>query len=124
MIMRGENPCGRLYLLKIKSPTAIFLKKGDKMTCLTFVLKKLNKEERIFLFKNLLNNKKVNKQDLKENDEVVFAEKNHVGLAKLISLYEIKTKEFSDGKEFSRLLNLYNDEITVRLRKGKKEENA
>lgn len=94
------------------------------MTCLTFVLKKLNKEERIFLFKNLLNNKKVNKQDLKENDEIVFAEKKHVGLAKLISLYEIKTKEFSDGKEFSRLLNLYNDEIIVRLRKGKKEENA
>lgn len=94
------------------------------MTCLTFVLKKLNKEERIFLFKNLLNNKKVNKQDLRENDEIVFAEKNHVGLAKLISLYEIKTKEFSDGKEFSRLLNLYNDGITVRLRKGKKEENA
>lgn len=94
------------------------------MTCLTYVLKSLDKEERIQLFKNLLSNEKVNKQSLKINDEIVFAEKNHVGLAKLISLYEIKTKEFSDGKEFSRLLNLYNDEIIVRLRREKKEENA
>lgn len=94
------------------------------MTCLTYVIKSLDKEERTQLFKNLLSNEKINKQSLKITDEIVFAEKNHVGLAKLISLYEIKTKEFSDGKEFSRLLNLYNDEIIVRLRKGKKEKNA
>ena len=94
------------------------------MTCLTYVLKFLDKEERIQLFKNLLNNEKINKQTLVINEEIVFAEKSHVGLAKVNSENELETKEFSDGKEFSRLLNLYNDEIIVRLRKGKKEENA
>lgn len=91
------------------------------MNCLSFTLKHLSKKERIELFKNLLNNNRINKQDLYIDDEIVFAEKTHVGLAKLISPYELRTTEFSDGKEFSRLLNLYNDTIVIRLRREKKE---
>ena len=94
------------------------------MTCLSFTLKHLLKKERIELFKNLLNNIKINKQDLHIDDEIVFAEKNHIGLAKVILPYELKTTEFSDGEEFSRLLNLYNDNIVIRLRREKKEKNA
>lgn len=93
------------------------------MNCLSFTLKHLLKKERIELFKNLLNNIKINKQDLFIDDEIVFAEKTHIGLAKVISPYELRTKEFSDGKEFSRLLNLYSDTIVIRLRR-KREENA
>lgn len=94
------------------------------MTCLSYVLKFLDKDERIQLFKNLLNNEKINKQILQADDEIVFAEKNHVGLAKVISENEINTMEFSDGKKFSRLLDLYNDTIIIRLRREKKEKNA
>ena len=94
------------------------------MTCLSFTLKHLLKKERIELFRSLLNNTRINKQNLHINDEIVFAEKNHIGLAKVVSLYEIKTMEFSDGEEFSRLLNLYNDNIVIRLRREKKEKNA
>ena len=105
---------------QIKSPSAFL--KGGKMNCLSFTLKHLSKKERIELFKNLLNNNRINKQDLHIDDEIVFAEKNHIGLAKVISHYDLRTTEFSDGKEFSRLLNLYNDTIVIRLRKEK--ENA
>ena len=94
------------------------------MTCLTYVLKSLDKEERIQLFKNLLSNEKINKQSLKINDEIVFAEKNHVGLAKVISENEIKTMEFSDRKKFSRLLDLYNDTIIIRLKRRKKRKKC
>ena len=91
------------------------------MNCLSFTLKRLSKKERIELFKNLLNNNRINKQDLHIDDEITFTEKTHVGLAKVISPYELRTTEFSDGKEFSRLLNLYNDTIVIRLRREKKE---
>ena len=91
------------------------------MNCLSFTLKHLLKKERIDLFKNLLNNEMINKQSLKTNDEIVFAEKTHIGLAKLISPFEIETMEFSDGKQFSRLLNLYDDTLVIRLRREKKQ---
>lgn len=91
------------------------------MNCLSFTLKHLSKKERIELFKNLLNNNRINKQDLYIDDEIVFTEKTHVGLAKVILPYELRTTEFSDGKEFSRLINLYNDTIVIRLRREKKE---
>lgn len=88
------------------------------MTCMEFVLSKLNTKESKELERLLtVKNEWLNKNELKQGEPYIFVIGFHIGFGRLNSEHNLETVEYDDGKELRRLVSLFDDNVKIVMKK-------
>lgn len=88
------------------------------MTCIEFVLSKLNAKESKELERLLtVKNEWMNKNELQPGENYIFVIGFHIGFGKLNSEHNLETVEYDEDKELRRLISLHDDNVKIVMKK-------
>lgn len=88
------------------------------MTCIEFVLSKLNAKESKELERLLtVKNEWMNKNELQPGESYIFVIDFHIGFGKLNSEHNLETVEYDEDKELRRLISLHDDNVKIVMKK-------
>ena len=88
------------------------------MTCIEFVLSKLNSKESKELERLLtVKNEWMDKNELQPGESYIFVIGFHIGFGRLNSEHNLETVEYDEDKELRRLISLHDDNVKIAMKK-------
>lgn len=88
------------------------------MTCIEFVLSKLNSKESKELERLLtVKNEWLDKNELEKGGIYIFVVGFHIGFGRLNDEHNLETIEYNDNNELRRLISLFDDNVKIVMKK-------